>query len=56
MSFKSGTPDWELMPFENLRYMPAVQWKLANIIKLKTHNPEKHKTQLNALEKILMTD
>jgi len=55
LSFKSGTPDWELMPFENLRHMPAVQWKLANIIKLKIHNPEKHKTQLNALEKILMT-
>jgi hypothetical protein len=25
--------------------MPAVQWKLANIVKLKTQNPEKHKAQ-----------
>ena len=53
LSFKSGTPDWELMPLENLRHMPAVQWKLANIVKLKTQNPEKHKAQLKALENTL---
>ena len=35
LSFKSGTPDWELIPLENLRHMPAVQWKLANIVKQK---------------------
>ena len=53
LSFKSGTPDWELMPLENLRNMPAVQWKLANIVKLKTQNPEKHNAQLKALENTL---
>ena len=53
LSFKSGTPDWELMPLENLRHMPAVQWKLANIVKLKTQNPEKHNAQLKALENTL---
>ncbi len=54
ISFKSGTPDWELLPLENLRYMPAVQWKLGNIVKLKTQNPEKHKAPLKALKNILM--
>ena len=41
------------MPLENLRHMPAVQWKLANIVKLKTQNPEKHNAQLKALENTL---
>ena len=54
LSFKSGTPDWDLLPLDNLRLMPAIQWKLANIVKLKTQNPEKHKAQLKALENTLV--
>jgi len=41
------------MPLENLHHMPAVQWKLANIVKLTTQNPEKHKAYLKALENTL---
>jgi predicted nucleotidyltransferase component of viral defense system len=50
LGFKQGTPDWRLFPWENLREMPAVQWKLANIQKLIRHNPSKHTEQLKALE------
>uniref|UniRef100_Q3ARB4 Ync n=1 Tax=Chlorobium chlorochromatii (strain CaD3) TaxID=340177 RepID=Q3ARB4_CHLCH len=53
LSFKSGTPDWELLPMDNLRLMPAVQWKLANIVKLKAQNSAKHKAQLKALDNAL---
>lgn len=49
LSFKRGEPDWSLFPLENLRLMPAVQWKLLNIQKLKAQNPEKHMEQLASL-------
>lgn len=50
LSFKRGEPDWSLFPLENLQLMPAVQWKLLNIQKLKAQNPEKHLEQLIALK------
>lgn len=53
ISFKQGTPDWSLFPLENLPHMPAVQWKLMNIQKLISQNPEKHVDQLNTLKKRL---
>jgi predicted nucleotidyltransferase component of viral defense system len=53
LSFKRGKPDWSLFPGSNLKDMPAVQWKLANIQKLKEENPNKHAQQLAALEKVL---
>ena len=40
-------PDWSIYDFE--RY-PAIQWRLQNLNKLKEHNPDKHKTQFNALK------
>jgi len=53
VDLKSGTPDWELLPLDNLRLMPAIQWKLANIVKLKAQNSAKHKAQLKALDNAL---
>lgn len=53
LSFKQGKPDWSLLPLEDLARMPAVQWKLSNIHKLIQKNPQKHKAQLQALEKQL---
>jgi hypothetical protein len=50
LGFKQGKPDWRLFPLENLRKMPAVQWKLSNIQKLIRHNPSKHTEQMKALE------
>ncbi len=31
ISIKMGTPQWDLLPFENLSQLPALRWKLINI-------------------------
>lgn len=53
ISFKKGEPDWSLFPLETLQTMPAVKWKLTNIRRLKTQNPRKHASLLQALETCL---
>jgi predicted nucleotidyltransferase component of viral defense system len=53
LSFKNGEPDWDLIPLEKLRDMPAVQWKLSHIQHLKQKNRVKHAAQLKALEEAL---
>ncbi|MEI8185457.1 MAG: nucleotidyl transferase AbiEii/AbiGii toxin family protein [Chlorobiaceae bacterium] len=55
LSFKTGEPDWDLLPLKTLHLMPAVQWKLANIVKLKAQNPVKHAALRTALDSALMT-
>jgi len=52
IGFKQGQPDWSLFPVANLQNMPAVQWKLANIEKLRK-NRTKHAAQLDALKRAL---
>lgn len=49
LSFKDGEPDWSLFDAANLSLMPAVQWKLVHIRKLKASNPAKHAAQFEAL-------
>lgn len=49
LSFKRGEPTWSLFPVAALQQLPAVQWKLANIQRLKK-NARKHAEQLQALE------
>lgn len=50
MSFKSGTPDWSLLPSPDVAQLPAVKWKLINIRQM----PEaKHKKAVEKLEKVL---
>lgn len=34
MSFKRGLPDWNLAPEIHIQHLPAVQWKLRNIVKM----------------------
>ncbi len=34
LSFVRAEPDWSLMPFEHLKDMPAIRWKLFNLKKL----------------------
>lgn len=36
LSLVSGEPAWDLMPFEHLKELPALKWKLANLAKLKS--------------------
>lgn len=50
LGLKAGEPDWSLMPFAQLRTLPAVRWKLRNIAALKAKNPAKHKVALATLE------
>lgn len=52
ISFKQGQPDWSRFPVGTLQNMPAVQRKLANILRLK-QNRSKHAAQLKALEDAL---
>jgi predicted nucleotidyltransferase component of viral defense system len=52
-SFEKGEPLWELFPFKVLKEMPAVQWKLLNVEKLKTKSPHKHNQLLAVLEDVL---
>lgn len=52
LSMKRGEPDWSLFPIEGLQKLPAVQWKLANVLTLKK-NAKKHAKQLRALEAVL---
>jgi len=34
MSFKSGQPDWNLAPEEQIQHLPAVKWKLQNVSRM----------------------
>ena len=49
LTFKDGAPDWELTGVPNMARLPAIQWKLANIRKLKETNPDKHKAMFQLL-------
>jgi predicted nucleotidyltransferase component of viral defense system len=53
MGFMDGAPDWQLFPLPDLERLPAVQWKLENIRKLKAANPAKHRAALAALAEAL---
>jgi len=50
LSMHNVTPDWSIYDYERF---PAVQWKLQNLQKLKTSNPEKHREQYEALKEAL---
>ena len=50
LSVKSGLPDWSLFPVRAIEKLPAIQWKLKNILRM----PQgKHKTALDRLRKFL---
>jgi len=53
LSFESGEPDWDLFPIPVLKDLPAIQWKLININKLKEGNPAKHKQMIENLKRVL---
>lgn len=50
LSVKNVTPDWGIYDF---RRFPSINWKLQNLQKLKTNNPEKHREQLERLKEKL---
>lgn len=50
ISFKKGTPKWDLLGITHVQNMPAIQWKLHNIKKMEA---SKYKKALLELEKKL---
>lgn len=50
ISFKKGEPDWSLLPFDTVKDLPAIKWKLLNIKKVEKG---KHLTALRKLEQVL---
>jgi hypothetical protein len=42
-------PAWELMPFKHLQHLPALQWKLLNLRKLKSRDAARFSAQHNEL-------
>jgi hypothetical protein len=51
--FEEGNPDWKLFPYDIVKSLPAVNWKLLNIKKLKKENSQKHVQFMSLLEKAL---
>jgi len=45
----SGDPDWTLMKCRHLSQLPAIKWKLQNLVKLKKSNPGKFTQQAEEL-------
>ena len=35
LSLVKAEPDWELLPFAHVQHLPALQWKLRNLEKLR---------------------
>lgn len=45
-----GTPDFAVIGFSDAAQLPAVRWKLQNVIRFKASNPDRHAEQGAALE------
>ena len=52
LSIKRGEPDWALLPIPHLSQLPALQWKLANIERLK-RDSRKHAAAISRLSRVL---
>ncbi len=48
-----GEPDFDAIGLPSAVNLPAVQWKLQNIQKLRDTNPEKHTAQCESFESLL---
>lgn len=49
VSLVAGDLDWPLLPIGHLPQLPAIQWKLQNLARLKKCNPTKFKAQADEL-------
>jgi uncharacterized protein (DUF924 family) len=49
LSLVRAEPDWALMPFAHLQHLPALQWKLLNLPKLKSRNARRFAAQHDEL-------
>ena len=53
LTLVDGAPDFDAIRLPSAAELPAVQWKLRNILKLRETNPEKHAAQRTCLETLL---
>lgn len=49
LSLVRAEPDWALMPFAHLQHLPALQWKLLNLRKLKSRDARRFAAQHDEL-------
>lgn len=49
LSLVRAQPEWDLMPFGHLQHLPALQWKLLDLRKLKTRDAGRFTTQEHEL-------
>jgi len=49
LSLVSMAPEWGLMPFANMKDLPAIRWKLQNLARLKAGNQELFRLQHDEL-------
>ena len=50
LTMKQGEPDWDLMPFDHIEQLPAIQWKLHNV---KRMSERAHQAALVRLREVL---
>ena len=50
ISFELGQPEWNGYEFEYFKDYPSVQWKLLNLKKLATQNPQKLRDEVEYLK------
>ena len=53
LSLHNTEPDFDLIGLPEAQNLPAVQWKLINLRKLRDTDPEKHAVQRDALESLI---
>jgi len=49
LSFVRAEPDWSLMPFDHLKDLPAIRWKLLNLERLRKANKVRFELQATEL-------
>lgn len=52
-SIKALAPDWALVPYPHISGLPAVRWRLQNLEKFRTEQPDKYAATRENLEKVL---
>jgi predicted nucleotidyltransferase component of viral defense system len=50
LSVKAGTPEWDCMGIQGIDRLPALQWKILNIVRM---DKKKHGEMLDKLQKLL---
>ena len=52
LSFESAEPDWNKFEFGYFQDYPSVKWKLQNLLRLSSTNPDKMKSEVKKLEHV----